>query len=96
MRSGKARASRLGQLVASVALLVSATLLSSTNAQAVRQQTDDPVTIVGTWATGSGQVETGLVSAVEMVFGKGIAPLTANVFLRISIIQSMSRSISQQ
>lgn len=63
MRAGKARATRLGQLVASLSLLASAALLDGTQAQAVTQQDNDPVTIVGTWATGSGQVGTGLVSA---------------------------------
>ena len=37
-------------------------LVNMVSAQAVTQQDDDPVTIVGTWSTGSGQVETGLVS----------------------------------
>lgn len=46
-----------------VCLLALGSLLGVARGQAVTQQDDDPVTIAGTWASGSGQVETGLVSA---------------------------------
>jgi hypothetical protein len=59
MRTGKARAQGF---VAASLLVVAGLLADGIQAQAVHRQTDDPVNIVGTWATGSGQVETGLVS----------------------------------
>jgi hypothetical protein len=49
-------------LVAAACLLLVGLIPDQSNAQAVTKQAEDPVTIVGTWATGSGQVETGLVS----------------------------------
>ncbi|UZJ52878.1 hypothetical protein CBS101457_002198 [Exobasidium rhododendri] len=57
MRSSRSTTSRV---IATIILLVVASLFEGSVAQAVTQQTDDPRTIVGTWATGSGQVETGL------------------------------------
>jgi hypothetical protein len=59
MRKSKASPARI---LAILFLLVATTLLESTLAMTVTKQEDDPITIVGTWATGSGQVETGLVS----------------------------------
>lgn len=57
------RATKASTLFASVCSLIAASsLISGTQAQAVTQQQQDPITIVGTWASGSGQVSTGLVS----------------------------------
>jgi hypothetical protein len=62
MRTGKARA----QGIVAISCLVVGLLSGSSQAQ-IRQQAQDPVSIVGTWATGSGQVETGLVSLYSIL-----------------------------
>lgn len=62
MRTGKARAQGFVAVAAASFLVAAGLLADGSRAQAVHRQTDDPVNIVGTWATGSGQVETGLVS----------------------------------